>query len=600
MVAPTAPTPAPLGPRLMQPQAAGPARTDRSHPADLPVPQSAPVPGARTPRAVAQPVPAGQALVEAVPVVVAQNEAEGPVQRQAPERVEREAPVGRLAAEPVAQALARSSGPAAAEPVAAAVVAAASVPVPVAEAALSGLEEAALSGLVAVPEAGQSERVAAVGQSAEAQAARSAPAVPERSRSRARRSEAAAALQPTRCRAQIAGDERHGELTQTPGELPRRRGQLESAGAGAAVWLGRGLRAKEVARQRHCCLPQHLARDPCDQPLCAVKMWRSWGASGAPVVASFVPPGLGYDATNVADDIKIRPGTPADLQSVGRVWRESATEDDDNPPRIAAVPSLYDYELRNRDLSVLELDGEVVAFAAVINRGEIAFLADLFVSANYQSRRLGQRLLQHVLPPAPRTCCTVSSNDPRALPLYARFGMLPTWPQLQLFGDLPNLRLDNLRLDKASHIEVIEADLADPELIRWDEQLSGRRRPQDLAYWGRHRGGVPLWFTRGGATLGYGVAQTRSDDLLESPETISLGPIGSRDTDDAAGCVVAAVRWARAHGDRARISITGPHPALPILLDAGFRIGERETFCFRGDQPFIDPRRYVSSGGDLF
>ena len=301
--------------------------------------------------------------------------------------------------------------------------------------------------------------------------------------------------------------------------------------------------------------------------------------------------------TDSSDDAVIREATAADLEAVGRVWYEAAWDagEETEPRRLIAVPSLYAHELANHELFVLETDNRVVAFASVIHRGDVAFLADLFVLTAFQSRRFGQRLLRHVLPPSPRTCCTVSSSDPRALPLYARYGMLPTWPGLPLFGDFGNLRLPT-----QPGVEVIEASLDDANFATWDEQLSGRRRPQDLAYWVQHRGGVPLWFAGRGATIGYGFAQTRSDDLLDNPDTITLGPIGVQNAQDATACVFSALQWARERGDRARISITGPHPALPALLEAGLRIVERETFCFRGDQPFIDPRRYISSGGDLF
>ncbi len=162
------------------------------------------------------------------------------------------------------------------------------------------------------------------------------------------------------------------------------------------------------------------------------------------------------------------------------------------------------------------------------------------------------------------------------------------WPHIQLRADpvaggtLP-----------PSGVEVVGAHVDDLELVRRDKEISGRRRPEDHAYWVRERGGVPLWFARRGQIIGYGFAQICSDDLLRHPDTITLG---ARTSDDAVAWVRAAVRWARKHSAVARISVTGPHPTLAALLAERFRIVEAETFCSTADEPFVDAQRYISSG----
>ena len=104
-------------------------------------------------------------------------------------------------------------------------------------------------------------------------------------------------------------------------------------------------------------------------------------------------------------------------------------------------------------------------------------------------------------------------------------------------------------------------------------------------HWVRYRGGVPLWFVPHNQVVGYGYAQMRSDDLLRHPDAVTLGPIGARTPEHAETCVYAAVDWARQRGAVARIAVTGPHPALGNLFEAGFRIGEVETFCASDDAP---------------
>jgi GNAT superfamily N-acetyltransferase len=291
----------------------------------------------------------------------------------------------------------------------------------------------------------------------------------------------------------------------------------------------------------------------------------------------------------------IRQATEADLSDVAAIWYESTTEGQSNPRPLHHAPSLYLHELETRELFVLERDEQVVAFAAVINRGSIAFLADLFVGAAYRSRGLGQQLLNHVLPRDGRICCTVSSRDPRAMPLYVRFGMRPYWPHTHLRANLATL--GNL---SAGEVDVREAHVEDSEWASWDAEISGRARPEDYAFWLRRRGGLALWFVRNGRTIGYGMAQTRSDDLLAHPDAVSLGPIGTRRREDAVECVLAAVRWAQQRATVARITLTGPHPAMAPLLTAGFRITEVETFCLTAAEAFVDVQRYVPSGSDLF
>jgi GNAT superfamily N-acetyltransferase len=292
-------------------------------------------------------------------------------------------------------------------------------------------------------------------------------------------------------------------------------------------------------------------------------------------------------------DEVIRPAGDRDLARVGAIWYQAVVGEAAGAPPW--VPSLYAHELASHELYVAERGGEVVAFGAVVHRGGIAFLADLFVAAAQRSTGVGKRLLGHILPRDGRPCCTVSSDDPRALPLYVRAGMRPWYPQLQLRAELASVRLEPDR-----SVQLIELDDVDDEYRHWDAQIGGRNRPEDHSYWRRARGGRPCWFVRDDRVVGYGLAQTRSDDLVSSPDAITVGPIGVRQPADAVACVLAAVGWVRGYGGTARISLTGPHPALAPLLAAGFRLVERETFCLSAEAPFFDARCYLPSGSDLF
>jgi hypothetical protein len=62
--------------------------------------------------------------------------------------------------------------------------------------------------------------------------------------------------------------------------------------------------------------------------------------------------------------------------------------------------------------------------------------------------------------------------------------------------------------------------------------------------------------------------------------------------DEVAGAVVVAVMHDVGGKGRAGLCIPGPHPAIPELLAAGYRIFERDTFCAT-DPRLIDPARIV-------
>jgi GNAT superfamily N-acetyltransferase len=303
---------------------------------------------------------------------------------------------------------------------------------------------------------------------------------------------------------------------------------------------------------------------------------------------------LGSDAGphEPESSVRLRPALVADLVRVRQIW--AANQDD--PARASPlVPSLYLHELDTRELVVAEHAGRVVGFAALITRGQVRFLADLFVDPVYQSAGLGNRLLRHVLPRDGSPCCTLSSSDPQALSLYIRAGLRPYWPCFQLRGGAAFVA-ESL----PDEPEVVEARVGDPELIEWDKRIGGRPRPQDHAYWVERRDGVPLWFVRHGQRVAYGYAQRNSDDLPDAPETLTIGPIGARTPADAVACVVAAVRWGAGQAPEVRISVPGPHPALALLLEFGLRIRDVDTFCSTHVPRFADVRRYLPPGGDLY
>jgi hypothetical protein len=139
------------------------------------------------------------------------------------------------------------------------------------------------------------------------------------------------------------------------------------------------------------------------------------------------------------DEVLIRGATNADLPRIVAIWYQAATEGESNPPPLRGVPSLYLHELDTHDLVVLERDDTVIAYAAIINRGAYRVSGGPFRRFSLSIGRLWSRLLEAVLPRDGRVCCTVASNDPRALPLYVRSGMRPVGRMFTCALKPPNL-----------------------------------------------------------------------------------------------------------------------------------------------------------------
>ncbi len=288
-----------------------------------------------------------------------------------------------------------------------------------------------------------------------------------------------------------------------------------------------------------------------------------------------------------------RPAEVVELQSVFEVFYQNELLDNPQLPLPGDIPPYLSHVLQTGMLYVAEEDGRILAFAGAITRGNISFLTDLFVLPYSQSGKLGKTLLQTVLPQDNLIHCTMSSSDPRALALYIRAGMRPQWPHFAL------------RLEKPTHewplapdMEIIKADSSAHELLRWDERVCGRPRPEDLQFWVREERAVPLWFRRQGQTVGYGYVRFGAG-TLNDPQACTLGPIGTSTPEDATTCILAAVNFALQQAEVLHIDVPGPHPCLATLLESGFRITYADTFVSTAVTPFFDARCYIASGGDL-
>ncbi|HLJ58124.1 MAG TPA: GNAT family N-acetyltransferase [bacterium] len=299
-------------------------------------------------------------------------------------------------------------------------------------------------------------------------------------------------------------------------------------------------------------------------------------------------------------DVRIRRAVEADFPSVYRVWRAAA-----HPGRTSSTTHdvtlpllrLFRHERTTGALWIAE-DGDVaVGYAAALVRSGIAFISELFVAPDRQADGIGGTLLRQLMAAPATGYCTMSSTHPGALTLYVRAGLRPRWPHFFLTGTAGAVA----QLPSAG-VVAVPAGGDGADVVAWDAEACGRRRPEDHAYWQRVLGAVPLWFRRNADTLGYGYVRRCAREATGGID-IRLGPMGVTASADSVACAGAAWRWAgttaepaSASSDEARycIVVPEPHGALAPLLRAGFRISDTEIFCCSRDDLFRDPLMYLA------
>jgi Acetyltransferase (GNAT) domain len=288
-------------------------------------------------------------------------------------------------------------------------------------------------------------------------------------------------------------------------------------------------------------------------------------------------------AVNGPVGVTVRPGSAADHGAMASILAEHRPEDE--PPEWPERPDHLDHVLATGRVAVAELDGEVVGFASTVERGGVAYLCDAFVTRRLLGTGVGGRLLDELLPDGEAgDRFTFASADPRALALYVRHGMAPRGVLVYLAGDQAAARrLPPIRCRQASG-----SDADDATIRELDAAASGRERPQDLAFL-RSLPSVRALLT-GGVVEDPGYAFVR---VAPGANPMAMvGPAGSRTERGSEAALLAAARFAGTLAPTVRVAVPGSHPALPGLLDAGFRLQAHDTFMASRPGVF-DPGRYV-------
>jgi GNAT superfamily N-acetyltransferase len=277
--------------------------------------------------------------------------------------------------------------------------------------------------------------------------------------------------------------------------------------------------------------------------------------------------------------------------------------DPDDRPAIAAIlasndepvdwPGLpgwpyLDHLIEHGRTVVAESDGVVAGFAAAVDVGATSHVSDLFVAPGLHGRGLGRALLTRLRDGAEdRPWTTFSSADPKALSLYVRAGMRPWWPNLYLVRVADARPIpDDLGAHRVAPLDAHAAELA----------MTGIDRSAEYRHWNRLPGatGVIVDGPSGRPiAAGVGTAMRRADGAW-----LKHLAIDSVVEDGVAAAAVLAALTALPEGHHLGLCIPGPHPAVPTLLAAGYRIFDRDTYCAT-DPTLLDPTRAVPDASFL-
>jgi GNAT superfamily N-acetyltransferase len=252
----------------------------------------------------------------------------------------------------------------------------------------------------------------------------------------------------------------------------------------------------------------------------------------------------------------VRPAQPRDVAAIQLVSAGAGQPAVDS----GADANYVEFVMRTGTAAVaVGRDGRVVGWGAVRRHVLGSMLSDLFVSPDHQGSGIGRALLAELWPPdRPGAKFTFSSRHPSAVPVYARAGLHPVWPLLYLTGPRPQ------RAPLSAEL-VAAAEAADAEA-----RLSGAHRGADYAFWGRtpDSAGVVVFDGNRLAVTG----AVRAGALLH------LCCPAPPDAEPALHAALAA-----AGAPSVTLQLPGPHPAVPGLLNSGFRITDYDIAMCTAD-----------------
>ncbi|HEU0234916.1 MAG TPA: GNAT family N-acetyltransferase [Candidatus Limnocylindrales bacterium] len=286
-----------------------------------------------------------------------------------------------------------------------------------------------------------------------------------------------------------------------------------------------------------------------------------------------------------APPVALRMATSVDVPALERVMLATETPPPGEPetPPGAQEPYLAHLVARGH-VMLAELGGAVAGFGATVDTGRAIHLADLFVLPELHGRGIGGRLLAAVFGDAPRRT-TFASDDPRALPLYVRAGMRALWPCLYVAGDPGRVA--------AAPAEYAAEEIGLSLMGRLERGWTGVDREPDLPYWASIPEAQAFAVERAGVPVATGLWRRRIRGVGHWLDHLQVAPAA-----DPLPALLAAFRYGARLGERGGGCVPGPSPIVGPLLEAGFRVVDRDTFM-ASDPRVVDPEREIVNTGML-
>lgn len=276
---------------------------------------------------------------------------------------------------------------------------------------------------------------------------------------------------------------------------------------------------------------------------------------------------------------EIRPATVDDIPPIRAIL---ASHGNDGPVVYGDIVGPYLRHLIAHGRTLVSAAGDdVIGFAAAVETGRGRHLADLFVRIDRLGEGIGRPLLDAVFDGAAERS-TFASDDPRALPLYVRAGMTPLWPSLYIEGIVANLGepAAGLTAEPATAEQIAAMELA------W----TGQDRLVDHGFWASQIDAESFQVLDDGEVVAVGYARARQASAVRVLDRLVIHPAA-----DPVAATFAAIRRA-ARGGPVFVCVQGPSPVVRPLLEAGFRIADRDTYlASRAD--LIDPARLIPNPG---
>ena len=272
--------------------------------------------------------------------------------------------------------------------------------------------------------------------------------------------------------------------------------------------------------------------------------------------------------------------SPDDDVVAARIWwRCDRGADEPFPDDPMAWDHIRHLRETGRMVMAATDDGEPAGFGGVVLRSGVTRLADLFIDPAHQGRGVGKSILREVLGDA-SVLTTSASNDPRALPLYARAGMQPLWPYHFMLGD-PR------KVPKPATVTVERAERS--ELVDIDREATGFDRAIDHEYYEVGCRAQPLRVVSDGRAIGFAYLEPPQPWATNRWILLTLAVLPGHESGDP---LRAALAHAGAQGaDRLFTAVGGPNPVLQTLLDVGFVIPEQDIFM-ASSPDITDPLRH--------